>query len=216
MLPMVNPFATRYTRPGAIPFLFPEGGSLQRLLEQLAVQGHWGQIIGPHGSGKSTLLTQLVSELTKAGQQVFVITLHQGERRPPAWPPPAGTQVVAIDGYEQLGWLWRWRVKVWCRRHASGLLVTAHRNVGLPTLWTTTPDLATLRRVVDHLWATVLRDASAGQAVADASSSNDELAAALAAAQGNLREALFHLYDLYQQRSLAASAAGAPPADARE
>jgi hypothetical protein len=198
---MTNPFATRYIRPGAMPFLFPEGRSLAQLLAQFAAQGHWGQIVGPHGSGKSTLLAQVIAELTKAGTRVASLTLHQGDRRPPAWPPPEGTQIVAIDGYEQLGWMWRWRVKAWCRRSSSGLVVTAHRDVGLPPLWTTEPDLATLRRVVDHLWAAVHHDLTASPGASAAPFSESELAAALAAGNGNLREALFCLYDVYQQRS---------------
>jgi hypothetical protein len=110
-----------------------------------------------------------------------------------------------IDGYEQLAWMWRWRVKAWCRRHASGLVVTAHRDVGLPTLWTTTSDLDTLRRIVDHLLAAARTTPQDAPERPIPWFSKDDLASALAAAQGNLREALFRLYDVYQQRSLAAA-----------
>jgi ABC-type cobalamin/Fe3+-siderophores transport system ATPase subunit len=207
---MTNPFATRYIRPGAIPFLFPEGRSLEQLLADLAAQGYWGQIVGPHGSGKSTLLAQLVRALRQSGRSVALEALRLGQRRPPAWPPPSGTNIVAIDGYEQLAWLWRWRVKAWCRRHACGLLVTAHLDVGLPSLWTTSPDLATLQRIVDHLRSTTCPTPADGSGAPGAWFSREELAEALAAAQGNLREALFHLFDRYQQRSLAAIAASNP------
>lgn len=210
--PMRNPFATSYIRPGAIPFLFPEGWSLERLVAQLSAQGGWGQIVGPHGSGKSTLLAQLTSAIEQSGRSVARFTLRQNDRRPPGWPPARGTQCVAIDGYEQLGWMWRWRVKAWCRRHASGLVVTAHRDVGLPALWTTAPDLGTLQRIVEHLRATARTTPADASAAPGGWFSTEELAAALAAAEGNLREALFTLYDLYQQRSLAvARATDTPP-----
>lgn len=202
----MNPFASRFLRPGAIPFLFPEGRSLSQLVAQLAGQDGWGQIVGPHGSGKSTLLAALVDALRASGCRLVVHTLRRGQRRPAAWPPPPDTQQLVIDGYEQLSWGWRWRIKAWCRRHGCGLLVTTHRDLGLPTLWTTTTDLPTLRKVVDHL----LQHASPPTAKAagpdQAPFSEQELAAALTAAGGNLREALFRLYDLYPQRTLASAA----------
>ena len=54
-----NPFATCWTRPGAMAFQFPPGESAERLVAKLAAVGWWGEIVGPHGSGKSTLLETL-------------------------------------------------------------------------------------------------------------------------------------------------------------
>ena len=58
-----NPFSTRYTRPGAIPFRFPPGTSADGLVEQLRRQQWRGAIVGPHGSGKSSLVAALVPPL---------------------------------------------------------------------------------------------------------------------------------------------------------
>ena len=54
-----NPFATCWTRPGAIAFHFPPGESAEQLVARLAADNWRGEIVGPHGSGKSTLLETL-------------------------------------------------------------------------------------------------------------------------------------------------------------
>jgi len=101
-----NPFSTRFIRPGAIRFLFPDGESAALLVQRLRENRWGGQIIGPHGSGKSTLLATLKPELETAGRQVLWITLHQGERRLPALDRRSlgPTTQLVIDGYEQLSW----------------------------------------------------------------------------------------------------------------
>src|SRR5687768_16842271 len=105
-LPMSNPFSTRFTRPGAIPFILPPGQSLESLVERLQQQGWWGQIIGPHGSGKSTLLASLVPVLEASGRSVVTVSLHQGQHRLPPLDRSSvhGAAVLMIDGYEQLSW----------------------------------------------------------------------------------------------------------------
>jgi hypothetical protein len=67
---MSNPFATRFTRPGAIDYLFASGQSVDSLVGRLRDHGWWGAILGPHGSGKSTLLAALAPELDAAGRRV--------------------------------------------------------------------------------------------------------------------------------------------------
>jgi ABC-type transport system involved in cytochrome c biogenesis ATPase subunit len=154
----------------------------------LREHGGWGQITGPHGSGKSTLLATLVPALQEAGVEVRHVQLHEGERRLPrealtALPP--GTQLI-IDGYEQLSWWSRRRLKAFCRRQKIGLLVTAHEDVGLPPLYQVEPNTAVAQRVVARLLegqTTRIRP--------------EDVAAALERSGGNLREMLFLLYDAY-------------------
>jgi hypothetical protein len=186
-----NPFSTRFIRPGAIPFIFSEGQSATALVERLRGQNWWGQIIGEHGSGKSTLLATLVPALQAVGRNVVSITMHQGEHSLPplsleSLSPPA--QLV-IDGYEQLSWWSRRRVKSLCRRHGTGLLVTAHTDIGLPTLYRMDATETLARAVV----AALTDDRDAGI-------TPDDVSGAYAAAGGNLRETLFKLFDVYQQR----------------
>lgn len=196
---MTNPFATRFTRPGAIDFLFSDGESIESLMSRLQGSGWWGQIIGPHGSGKSTLVATLVPALEAAGRRIVRVTLNRGERRlPPGIPltdgqSGKGMALLIVDGYEQLSWWSRWRLNSACRRQRAGLLVTAHADVGLPTIYRTAPSLELARRIVARLLPPD-----------DAAISDDDIAAACAAHPDNLREALFQLFDLYQTRSAAA------------
>ncbi len=183
-----NPFSTRFIRPGAIAFLFAEGESAASMVERLRQNGWWGQIVGPHGSGKSTLLATLKPELEAAGQHVVTITLHQGESRlPPIDRRSLGaTTQLVIDGYEQLSWWSRSRVRWLCWWSGAGLLVTAHTDLGLPMIYRMKPSERLARAVV-----TKLLD---GEAAISAS----ELKAAYEASGGNVRETLFKLYDVYQ------------------
>jgi hypothetical protein len=185
-----NPFSTRFIRPGAIPFLFPGNESAGGIVERLRQNGWRGQIIGPHGSGKSTLLATLKPELEAAGRQVVAITLHQGEHRLPPLDRrslSATTQIV-VDGYEQLSWWSRWRARSLCRSAGAGLLVTAHRDRGLPTIYRTEPSEELVRAVVARLLGN-------GSIV-----TSTEIAEAYQVTGRNVREALFKLYDVYQAK----------------
>jgi hypothetical protein len=96
---------------------------------------------------------------------------------------------VIVDGYEQLGKWARLRLKWFCRRRGVGLLVTAHESVGLPTLYQTSTSVALAEAVAGRLlrgdWSRVSRD---------------DVSQRYAACQGNLRDMLFDLYDLYERR----------------
>jgi hypothetical protein len=199
-----NPFATCWTRPGAVPFHFPLGNSADQLIEKLRAENWCGEIIGPHGSGKSTLLEALQPKLRAACQEVYQITLRHGQRRLPysEIPLPWINQVfkvaqksnfrtnmptgylLIIDGYEQLGWTARWRLKRWCRRASVGLLVTAHRPTGLPTLIQLAPDRRLIEQLVAHLCANI-----------PSAISPMDIAASHACHGVNVREVLFDLYD---------------------
>lgn len=187
-----NPFCTRRIRPGAIPFLFPPGQSADTLLERLQHAGWQGQILGNHGTGKSSLLASLLPRLEQTARPAVLIELHDGQRRLPFSLRRAAiprSSLIIVDGYEQLS-LWnRLRLAWFCRCRGCGLLVTAHRSVGLPTLYQTavTPDIA--KSIVERLMAGPPLPCS-----------HEELAARLAHRQGNLRETLFDLYDLYEQK----------------
>jgi hypothetical protein len=186
-----NPFASRHIRPGAIGYLFQEGVSAAELVERLKAAGWWGQIVGPHGSGKSTLLVTLVQELESAGRRVRLVSLHQGEHRLPRLEGnlETATQVV-VDGYEQLSWWSKRKLKARCRRAGSGLLVTAHADMGLPTIFETASSLEVTKEVVARLVE-----------AADGRVTEDDVSEAFAASGGNVRETLFALYDIYQGRA---------------
>lgn len=204
--PHENPFSTRYTRPGALAYLFPAASPaevtpdtaessdapLDALVAQFQRQRRRGQIIGPHGSGKSTLLAALLPRLALGGTQVVHLELHDGQR----WLPPgalsrigASPAVIVVDGYEQLAWWSRILLRATCHRHRWGLLVTAHADVGLPTLFRT----ATSERLASQIVSKLLQ--------ADTSRIHpQDVQTTFTAAAGDLREMLFALYDLYEER----------------
>jgi hypothetical protein len=161
-------------------------------VRRFAELGGRGAVHGPHGSGKSALLATLLPALRAAGYVPWQVALHDGQRTLAAedWRTlrglPAGS-VVAIDGYEQLGRLARWRVRWRCRRRGHGLLVTAHGPAGLPVLVRTEVSPALARRVIARLRPGVEAPAES------------ELSGRLRAWGGNLREVLFELYDEHER-----------------
>jgi hypothetical protein len=191
--PAQNPFSTRRVRPGAIRFHFPAGKSAGGLVERLR-KNHWqGQIVGPHGSGKSALVSSLIAAIGQTGRGTFLIELHDGQRRLPAslrraFAIEPGT-VVICDGYEQLGLWGRFTLRRLCHRRRLGLVVTSHRSVGMPDVFRTTTSLALAQRIVHDLLE------SEPPAV-----TTDDVAQRFVFHQGNMREILFDLYDLYEER----------------
>ncbi len=201
-----NPFATRFTRPGAIEYLFPPGQSAASLVETLGEHGWRGEIVGPHGSGKSTLVAALLPELERAGRKLVRRVIRKDadgkqeaggiEVVPPKYAAVmAGskkwdnTTLLVLDGIEQLSWWWRRRVRAECRRRGAGLLVTTHEPLDLPLLFRTQPSEPLAQQIVAQLIAdhpSPVRPA--------------EVTAAYKASSGNLREMLFALYDVHQSR----------------
>jgi len=189
-----NPFATRYTRPGELPFIFDEEtedglATVEKLLSRLRELGWWAEIVGPHGSGKTTLLTHLLKAVRNTGMAISLFTLRDGQRRlPRGWQAmiQAGS-LIAIDGYEQLRYVARWRVKRRCRQEGAGLIVTAHSSMRLPTLYRTHASLEVSRQVIERLLPHGAPRPS-----------DDELVHLLDVFHGNLREVLFALYDRYE------------------
>jgi GTPase SAR1 family protein len=214
--PPANPFSTRFVQPAAGEYLFAAEGDLRQMLGRLHAGASWGQIIGPHGSGKTTLLHGLRHELEAAGKQIVLVQLHDGQRRLPATAAESAawneSTVVVVDGYEQLSRWSRWRLKAACRRRGCGLLVTAHADVGLPLLHETRPSEALAQQLVARLMGSggFYRDLSTPEppAHADRDKSHptpfiaaEDVSREFAASGGDIREMLFRLYDLFEQRS---------------
>ena len=186
-----NPFSTRHVRPGAIDYLFPPGTTAESLLARLEGNSWRGQIVGPHGSGKSALLATLIRAVEGSARQVRLVELHDGQRRLPRdfWRTDiTPNTLVIVDGYEQLGFSSRFRLRGFCRKRGLGLLVTAHSSSGFPDLFRTAPDMATAVRLVEQL---VDRDAPI---------SADEIRERFSAHKGDIREVLFDLYDAHERR----------------
>ena len=185
-----NPFATRFTRPGVIPYLTRSGTAVREIAERVLEQ-QCSQIIGPHGTGKSTLLAELAPILAPHHHRVFACCLHDGEKRLPLTRKTLSSlregDLLVIDGYEQLR---SWNRPTWrARRQRFRLLVTAHADVGMQPLHETSADLSTVRRIVDLL------DPTANGKI------DERTIQALVDRHGqNVREILFELYDLWQNQ----------------
>jgi hypothetical protein len=194
-LDLTNPFCAARLRPGTIDFVFEQGRSLEQLVDALEANAWHGQITGGHGTGKSTLLAVLIPAIEGRGRLVKSVTLVAGQRHLPrafivSLRFCAGLGVAVVDGIEQLHPWNRLFLKRFCRTHGVGLVVASHRSAHLPSLYETAVDEARAWRVVQQLqngfqpWIEI-----------------GDLVERLARHQGNLREALFDLYDLYEERS---------------
>lgn len=187
-----NPFSTRYVRPGAIAYFFPQGTDADSLLRELEQLQWRAAIVGPHGSGKSTLLATLIPAIERTGKKVIHYELHDGQRQLPATPPlpvDSARQVIVFDGYEQLSWWNRKRLEWRCQQKGWGLLVTSHAEARMPILFRTSVDDSLAQRIVRSVLSPD-----------DATIHEDDVRKALASNGGDLREALFALYDLYELR----------------
>jgi hypothetical protein len=190
-----NPFATRYIRPGELPYIYPERLSAAALVEQLQGNNWRGQIIGPHGSGKSTLVADLTPALEDAGRVVVYRQVkptdadERGQDYLELVATASGQTMLIIDGYEQLSWWTRRRIESGSGGQGCGLLITAHRDMGLPALLQLQPSLETAEQVVQQLLPPGDRTITRG-----------DILAAWNASGENIREMLFKLFDVYQSR----------------
>lgn len=198
--PAGNPFCTRHVRPGRLPFLDGTGRpvDLSGLLAKLATVGFSAALVGPHGSGKTTLLGHLAEALEAEGRHVRRLRIghpRDAVRLLAVVARARRGDVVCVDGWERLGLPWRPLVR-WCAaaRHA-GLVVTAHRVGALPTLWACEATPAVLGAIVARL----TDGADGPPAVVES-----DLGQAFRGAEGDIREALFRLYDVFETRARAA------------
>jgi len=183
----LNPF--RADRLESLGFCFPDGLSWSVLESRLENLGGWGSIVGPHGTGKTALIEEWVRRLEAQGQAVCRIRLNEDRRAFSLneWTriKSAGPETfLLIDGEEQLGeWVW-WKLRR-IAPHFRKIVTTTHRKGRLPLLFET--------RIFPGLEEKVLSELVPAEKI---EGYRIFLRAALRKRGGNLREALFDLYDL--------------------
>jgi len=198
-----NPFATCWTRPGAVEYVALDAATPELLSQRLAASDWWGEIVGPHGAGKTTLLATLEPHVKALGRQWVQVGVHPRGKRD-AWRTLRAVRlgrraVLVVDGFEQLATAARWWVRRRCRAAGSGLLVTTHRPLALPRLVTLEPQEQLGREVFCHLQQRVPTPVTEA-----------DFRDAFNACNGNLREVFFELYDLHERRIRNADAANRP------
>lgn len=178
-----NPFATCWTRPGALPWF----GDVDAVVGRLRSADWRGQIVGPHGSGKSTLLRSLLEPLRAAGQRPVLVDALQGTQ--------ANDGLLLVEAFERLPRREQSkRIAAW-RREGVPFVVTTHRVLRsrpatLPVVEHTAPSEAVLGR----LFAELTRRRATPVTLEDAFSR-------FASRAGDVRETLFDLYNLHEERS---------------
>jgi hypothetical protein len=191
---LTNPFSAARIRPGTIDFIFEHGKSLAQLVDLLE-SNHWrGAITGLHGTGKSTLLAAMIPAIEARSRIVKCVTLTSGQRTLPhdyiqSLRETAAQGIAAVDGIEQLSVWSRLRLNRICKVQGAGLLVASHRAARLPVIYQTAIDVPRAWRVVERFqdgFPPLVR--------------LSDLVERLAQRHGNLREALFDLYDIYEER----------------
>lgn len=204
--PVRNPFCTRSIRPGRIPPFDGSGRVIDSagLLAALEACGGSAAFVGPHGSGKTTLLCHVAAALEARGCRVERVRISDARvfmSVVAAVLRQAGGGIVCIDSWERLGRPWADLVR-WCAiALGTRLVVTAHHPGPLPTLWTCRTSAVLLAAIVARL------PHEAGPVWLDR---QQQIEDAFQRSAGDIREALFMLYDRFEERIRAARLIGPP------
>jgi len=186
-----NPFATRFIRPGCLAIRDRNGAPLgvAALVEALDRLGGTAALEGPHGSGKTTLLLAVAEMLAARHRLGGLLRLrHHGDagRALVLMRAAAPGSTLCVDSWERVGLWTAAAIRRAGRRRGVGLLVTSHRATRLPLLHRCETSAVLLARLVDDL-------PSHGGLITPA-----DIEAAHARHAGDLRAALFDLYDRFE------------------
>ena len=188
-----NPFSTRFTRPGTVPPLDPTGRpvAIEPLVDRLLAGPAAMSITAPHGHGKTSLLVALFQELRRRGTPTILVrvrSLRDAWTATVAAARAAPGTVLGIDGCDRLPRSANRVVAAVARRRRLRLVITTHREGGLPVLLRceTSPALlaALVTRLPDH-----------GGRI-----TTGDIDDAFRRHSGDVREAFYDLYDRFERR----------------
>ncbi len=166
------------------------GGTWEELLARLKTLDYRAAIVGPNGAGKTTLLEDLEPVLGGLGFRVRRLRLDRETRSfsrrflSSLFAALDKRDLLLFDGAEQLSrFAWQ-RFKMQSKK-AAGLVITSHRRGMLPTLI----ECATSSELLDEIIAELL--------AGEPQSAREATEKLYARHNGNLRDALREMYDLY-------------------
>lgn len=218
-----NPFATRYVAPGKLAWINsettieqladrfqqlgghcqiigPHGSGKSTLLEHLVPR--LGQVFYRENACRDCPANPITSSIFAGvpsfdSQAVCWFSLRRGQSVMNSLTRFLQTQsfcgILVVDGAEQLGWWQRKRLVRWSRRNNSKLLLTAHRNLGLPDLWQTSISASLAQQVVQQAYLNALGNPTVPDVIQET-----QWSLLLRKHKGNLRECLMELYDLVE------------------
>ncbi|MGL4514867.1 MAG: hypothetical protein ACRCT8_17405 [Lacipirellulaceae bacterium] len=186
-----NPFATCWTRPGAMAFVRSAGVDAPTVAERLATNGWRGQVVGPHGVGKSALLAALARIATERGLATRRLVIDARSRRRVL--PLQMNAVLFVEGLERLpGWR-RWLLLATAARR-PGLVVALHRPSSAPLAdLPLVAQLAPSESMLESLYRSLVADRETRVTLDDARE-------AFRRHGGDYRRVWFDLYDLHEAR----------------
>lgn len=190
-----NPFATCWTRPGALPLVLPEGETARSVVARLKHVDWRGQVVGPHGSGKSTLLAHLAPEIERAGRMPILARVDQpdGAMALAERLAECDEAVALLEGFERLGYWRRRAILRACRKALAGWVATTHRRV---TVWPEPLPLLTTLRVTEATVAALFNELTRRRPTPVTQS---QALASFRAGGGDLRAVWFDLYDRHER-----------------
>ncbi|OHB63014.1 MAG: hypothetical protein A2Y77_10715 [Planctomycetes bacterium RBG_13_62_9] len=153
MRPRDNPFNA--DRLDAVRYRPPQG-TLDDILARLEELACRAAVVGPDGSGKTTLLHDLRQALERRGRRTRLIFINDASLFPAAvcrrlLSELTREEIVLLDGADLIGRS-SWRLfRRHTIRHASGLIITAHRPGLFPTLIECATTPALLREIATEL-----------------------------------------------------------------
>jgi hypothetical protein len=175
----------------------------EALLLRLRRLGYRGAIVGSNGTGKTTLLEDLEQPLAALGFKVKHLRLDDRtntfsrEFLKRFFAGLTRNDVILFDGAEQMSLL-AWHRFKRRSRNAGGLVITSHRPGMLPTV----KECATSPELLDEIINELLDEAV---------TTRDAAVALHQKHNGNLRDALREMYDLYADMEMRMS--GKPRTD---
>lgn len=185
-----NPFATCWTRPGALPYVsHTKSCDAGRVIQQLNSSGWRGQLVGPHGSGKSTLLRTLAQHLPLQG--ITPRPVEALDQSGIEIDSAGEDELLMIEGFERLGWSRRTGLLSRLKKSRVGFVLTTHRPLHGWRAPAVVARLNTDEAVLTELYGCLVATRPSAVTLEDARRSHCRR-------RGNLRAVWFDLYNLHE------------------